>query len=88
MRGEKVGLAKGWLCMVPPASYAFIKNVDRIWRLFENLEGGMIGLNTGNSSAAESPFGGIKESGYCKESGKDVAVRDYLIEKTGTLTLS
>ncbi|KAH6972010.1 Aldehyde/histidinol dehydrogenase [Ilyonectria sp. MPI-CAGE-AT-0026] len=53
----------------------------------ENLEAGMIGLNTGNASAAESPFGGIKESGYGKESGKDVAVREYLIEKTGTLTV-
>ena len=29
------------------ASYAFTKNVDRIWRMFENLEAGMIGLNTG-----------------------------------------
>lgn len=26
------------------ASYAFTKNVDRFWRLFENLEAGMIGL--------------------------------------------
>ncbi|KAH7125172.1 Aldehyde/histidinol dehydrogenase [Dendryphion nanum] len=69
------------------ASYCFTKNVDRLWRLFENLEAGMIGLNTGNSSAAESPFGGIKESGYGKESGKDVAVAEYLITKTGTFTL-
>uniref|UniRef100_A0A0D6R4Y0 Aldehyde dehydrogenase domain-containing protein n=1 Tax=Araucaria cunninghamii TaxID=56994 RepID=A0A0D6R4Y0_ARACU len=69
------------------ASYAFTKNVDRLWRMLENLEAGMIGLNTGNSSAAESPFGGIKESGYGKESGKDVAVREYLIEKTGTFTI-
>lgn len=29
------------------ASYAFTKNVDRTWRLFENLEAGMIGLNSG-----------------------------------------
>lgn len=69
------------------ASYCFTKNVDRMWRMFENLEAGMIGMNTGNSSAAESPFGGIKQSGYGKESGKDVAVAEYLITKTGTLTL-
>lgn len=42
------------------ASYFFTKDVDRTWRLLENLEAGMIGMNTGNSSAAESPFGGIK----------------------------
>lgn len=29
------------------ASYAFTKNVDRLWRMLENLEAGMIGLNTG-----------------------------------------
>ena len=29
------------------ASYAFTKNVDRVFRLYENLEAGMIGLNTG-----------------------------------------
>ncbi|KAK7222451.1 hypothetical protein V2G26_010454 [Clonostachys chloroleuca] len=57
------------------------------WRLLENLEAGMIGMNTGNASAAESPFGGIKDSGFGKESGKDVAINEYLITKTGTLTL-
>ncbi|KAI9693569.1 MAG: Succinate-semialdehyde dehydrogenase, mitochondrial [Bogoriella megaspora] len=70
------------------ASYVFTQDVDRLWRMFENLEAGMIGLNTGNQSAAESPFGGIKDSGYGKESGKDVAVAEYLITKTGTLTVS
>jgi succinate-semialdehyde dehydrogenase len=29
------------------ASYAFTKNIDRMWRLLENLEAGMIGMNTG-----------------------------------------
>jgi acyl-CoA reductase-like NAD-dependent aldehyde dehydrogenase len=87
------------------ASYFFTKNVDRTWRLLENLEAGMIGMNTGkwiphlcmmgsdlmcrvgSQSAAESPFGGIKQSGYGKESGKDVAIEEYLITKTGTLSL-
>ncbi|KAF2009418.1 succinate-semialdehyde dehydrogenase [Aaosphaeria arxii CBS 175.79] len=69
------------------ASYFFTKNIDRAWRLLENLEAGMIGMNTGNSSAAESPFGGMKLSGYGKESGKDVAVEEYLVSKTGTMTL-
>jgi succinate-semialdehyde dehydrogenase/glutarate-semialdehyde dehydrogenase len=29
------------------ASYFFTKNVDRTWRLMENLEAGMIGMNVG-----------------------------------------
>ncbi|KAH8881952.1 succinate-semialdehyde dehydrogenase [Thozetella sp. PMI_491] len=69
------------------ASYFFTKSVDRTWRLMESLEAGMIGMNTGNSSAAESPFGGMKLSGYGKESGKDVAIEEYLVSKTCTLTL-
>jgi succinate-semialdehyde dehydrogenase/glutarate-semialdehyde dehydrogenase len=69
------------------ASYFFTKNIDRTWRLLENLEAGQIGMNTGNMSAAEIPFGGIKHSGYGKESGKDVAVEEYLITKTGVLSL-
>lgn len=33
------------------ASYAFTTNVNRTWRLLENLEAGMIGLNTGTCSS-------------------------------------
>ncbi|EGE85176.1 succinate-semialdehyde dehydrogenase [Blastomyces dermatitidis ATCC 18188] len=69
------------------ASYFFTSDVNSSWRLLESLEAGMIGMNTGNASAAESPFGGIKESGYGKEAGKDVAIDEYLIQKTGTLTV-
>ncbi|KAF5651422.1 succinate-semialdehyde dehydrogenase [Fusarium sp. NRRL 25303] len=69
------------------ASYFFTRDVSRTWRLLESLEAGMIGMNTGNASCAESPFGGIKMSGYGKEAGKDVAIEEYLVQKTGTLTV-
>ncbi|KAE8361242.1 Aldehyde/histidinol dehydrogenase [Aspergillus caelatus] len=69
------------------AAYFFTKDTSRTWRLLESLEAGMVGMNTGNASAAESPFGGIKASGYGKEAGKDVAIEEYLISKTGTLTV-
>ncbi|KAH6962790.1 aldehyde dehydrogenase domain-containing protein [Fusarium avenaceum] len=69
------------------ASYFFTRDVSRTWRLLESLEAGMIGMNTGNASCAESPFGGIKQSGYGKEAGKDVAIEEYLVSKTGTLTV-
>ncbi|KAM4064945.1 aldehyde dehydrogenase family protein [Hirsutella rhossiliensis] len=69
------------------ASYVFTKDVHRLWRMFEKLEAGMIGLNTGAGSSPETPFGGIKESGWGKESGKDVAVDEFLVTKCGTLTI-
>jgi acyl-CoA reductase-like NAD-dependent aldehyde dehydrogenase len=34
------------------ASYAFTKNSDRIWRMLDNLEAGMIGMNTGEYSSS------------------------------------
>ncbi|KAH8589836.1 Aldehyde/histidinol dehydrogenase [Bisporella sp. PMI_857] len=44
-------------------------------RLLENLEAGMVRMNTGNPSTTESPFGGIKEPGYGKEAGKGVPLK-------------
>lgn len=43
--------------------------------------------NTGISTSPETPFGGIKDSGWGKDSGKDVAVDEYLVNKCGTLTV-
>ncbi|KAL1850314.1 hypothetical protein Plec18170_007009 [Paecilomyces lecythidis] len=69
------------------AGYVFTENVHRSWRMMENLEAGMIALNAGNSSAAEAPFGGMKDSGIGKESGKDIAVNEFLVSKTCTMTI-
>lgn len=52
------------------AGYFFSKDINRILRVARKLECGMVGVNTGLISAAESPFGGIKESGFGREGSK------------------
>ena len=47
------------------------------WRVSEQLDYGMVGLNTGIISTEMAPFGGIKESGIGRE-GSKYGVDDYL----------
>lgn len=51
------------------ASYFFSQDITRIWRVAEALEYGMVGVNSGVLSAAEAPFGGVKQSGLGREGG-------------------
>ena len=52
------------------AAYIYTNDVNRIHRLTEALEYGMIGVNAPMVGAASTPFGGIKESGIGREGGK------------------
>lgn len=52
------------------ASYFYSKDMARIWRIAENLEYGMVGVNTGLVSSEVAPFGGIKQSGVGREGSK------------------
>ncbi|RGP78262.1 succinate-semialdehyde dehydrogenase nadp + [Fusarium longipes] len=52
------------------AGYFFSRDIGQIMRVAQAMECGMIGVNTGLISAAESPFGGIKESGVGREGSK------------------
>jgi len=45
------------------ASYVFTKNVDRLWRMFENLEAGMIGLVRCPPGSSD-PFGGSRSHDF------------------------
>ncbi len=52
------------------AGYFFARDVNRIWRVAEGMECGMVGINTGLISSEVAPFGGVKESGLGREGSK------------------
>jgi len=51
------------------AAYFHTRDYARLLRVAEKLEYGIVGANSGIISAANAPFGGIKESGYGSEGG-------------------
>jgi succinate-semialdehyde dehydrogenase / glutarate-semialdehyde dehydrogenase len=59
------------------ASYFYSRDIGRIFRVAEALEYGMVGINTGIISAAEVPFGGVKQSGLGRE-GAHQGMDDYV----------
>jgi len=58
-------------------AYVFTQNLNRIWRLSEQLEFGMVGINEGLLSNPAAPFGGVKESGQGREGGS-WGIEEYL----------
>jgi succinate-semialdehyde dehydrogenase/glutarate-semialdehyde dehydrogenase len=66
------------------AGYFFSKDISRVFRVASRLQVGMVGVNTGKISAAEAPFGGIKESGYGRE-GSMYGLAEYQNIKTVTI---
>ncbi len=59
------------------ASYFYSRDIGRVFRVGEALEYGMVGINTGLISAAEVPFGGVKQSGLGRE-GAHQGMDDYV----------
>ncbi|MFE1667365.1 NAD-dependent succinate-semialdehyde dehydrogenase [Corynebacterium bovis] len=53
------------------ASYVFTGDHDRVLRLSESLEFGLLGANAGVISDASAPFGGVKMSGTGREGGPE-----------------
>ena len=51
------------------ASYCYTSDQKRANELANSLETGMVGVNNFMVSMAETPFGGVKESGYGQEGG-------------------
>ena len=59
------------------ASYFFGRDIGRIWRVADQLEYGMVGINTGLISTEAAPFGGIKQSGLGRE-GSHYGIDEFL----------
>ncbi len=53
------------------AAFAFTENGRRANLLGDAIEAGMIGINSFGVSSADSPFGGVKDSGFGSEGGKE-----------------
>ncbi|KAJ1980323.1 hypothetical protein H4R33_005506 [Dimargaris cristalligena] len=64
-------------CDVGLASYFYTRDLSRAWRVAEQLETGMVGVNTGNISMDAAPFGGVKQSGFGRE-GSKYGIAEYL----------
>lgn len=66
------------------AGYFFSKDIQRVYRVAEALEVGMVGVNTGLISDPAAPFGGVKESGFGRE-GSLLGIEEYMTTKTVTM---
>uniref|UniRef100_A0A2K6FWZ8 Succinate-semialdehyde dehydrogenase n=1 Tax=Propithecus coquereli TaxID=379532 RepID=A0A2K6FWZ8_PROCO len=72
---EAVAIANA--TVVGLAGYFYSQDPAQIWRVAEQLEVGMVGVNEGLISSVECPFGGVKQSGLGRE-GSKYGIDEYL----------
>jgi succinate-semialdehyde dehydrogenase/glutarate-semialdehyde dehydrogenase len=62
------------------AAYAYSRNMQTVDKLGASIESGMVSMNNSALAFVETPFGGVKDSGYGSEGGAE-AVEGYLVKK-------
>jgi succinate-semialdehyde dehydrogenase / glutarate-semialdehyde dehydrogenase len=62
------------------AGYAFTNRADYIDRMIDEVEVGNLSINTLEASMPETPFGGVKSSGYGREGGSE-GLENYMTVK-------
>jgi succinate-semialdehyde dehydrogenase / glutarate-semialdehyde dehydrogenase len=67
-------------------AYVFTRDINRAFRVIEELDTGMIGFNQGMVSNAGAPFGGVKQSGFGREGGPE-GIEEYLETKYVAMNL-
>jgi succinate-semialdehyde dehydrogenase / glutarate-semialdehyde dehydrogenase len=68
-------------------AYVFTTDVERALRVVEKVEAGMVGLNQGIVSNPAAPFGGVKQSGFGREGGRE-GIDEYLETKYVALAVA
>jgi len=53
------------------SAYAMTRDIARTMRLAERIEAGTLGINDGAPTTSQSPFGGVKQSGWGRELGTE-----------------
>ena len=66
------------------AAYFYTEDLSRTFRVYEALDYGIIGVNTGIISTEVAPFGGVKESGLGREGGPH-GIDEFLETKYGCI---
>ncbi|MBN7758321.1 NAD-dependent succinate-semialdehyde dehydrogenase [Nitratireductor aquimarinus] len=62
------------------AAYGFTNRADYIDRMTDGVEAGNLSFNTLEASLPETPFGGVKSSGYGREGGTE-GLHNYMVVK-------
>ena len=69
------------------ASGIWTQSLNRMHRVSAELRTGMVWVNTYRAVAAQTPFGGVKDSGYGRERGEE-GMREFLATKNVMINLS
>jgi succinate-semialdehyde dehydrogenase/glutarate-semialdehyde dehydrogenase len=68
------------------AAYYYTHDISRVFRLADDLEYGIQGVNDGFVSVAQAPFGGLKQSGLGREGGAE-GIEEFIETKYLSLHL-
>ena len=69
------------------AAYGFTNRADYVDRMVERVEAGNLSINTLEASVPETPFGGVKSSGYGREGGVE-GLHNYMVVKNVSHSIS
>jgi len=69
------------------AAYGFTNRADYADRMVEKVEAGNLSINTLEASLPETPFGGVKSSGYGREGGTE-GLHHYTVVKNVSHSMS